>query len=65
LFDVANQFNRGAALLADGDKKAQVTTIHLGAGRRAKAWAAYASTRVYLAAGMALLDETNWGSQYD
>jgi hypothetical protein len=51
LFDVANQFNRGAALLADGDKKAQVTTIHLGAGRRAKAWAAYASTRVYLAAG--------------
>jgi predicted ATPase len=43
----------------------QVATIHLGAGSRAKASAAYASTRVYLAAGMALLDETNWGSQYD
>ena len=37
----------------------------LRAGRKAKASAAYASACVYLAAGMALLDESDWGSQYD
>ncbi len=65
LFDVANQFNRGAARLVDQDEKARVSTINLRAGRKAKASAAYASACVYLAAGMALLDERDWGSQYD
>ena len=65
LFDVANQFNRGAALLADRDEKAQVATIDLRAARKAKASTAYASARSYLAAGMALLDENDWGSRYE
>jgi predicted ATPase/signal transduction histidine kinase/ActR/RegA family two-component response regulator len=65
LFDIANQLNRGAAQLVDRDEKAQVATINLRAGRKAKASAAYASARVYLAGGMALLDETYWGSQYE
>src|SRR4029077_10244691 len=33
--------------------------------RKAKASAAYASACTYLAAGMALLGERDWGSQYD
>jgi len=65
LFDVANQLNRGAAKLVDGDEKTQVAAIDLRAGRKAKASAAYASARVYLAAGMALLDETDWASHYE
>src|SRR5712675_2436508 len=65
LFDVANQLNRGAALLVDGDEKARVATIDLRAGRKAKASAAYASARAYFSAGMALLDERDWGSQYE
>ena len=65
LFDVANQFNRGAARLIDQDEKAQVAAIDLRAGRKAKASAAYASACVYFAAGMALLDERDWGSQYE
>ena len=65
LFDVASQFNRGAARLIDRDEKAQVATIDLRAGRRAKASAAYASACVYLAAGMALLDDEDWDSQYE
>ena len=65
LFDVANQLNRGAALLIDRDEKAQVATIDLRAGRKAKASAAYASARVYFSAGMALLDESDWSSQYE
>ena len=65
LFDVANQLNRGVALLLDRDEKALVATIHLRAGRKAKASAAYASACTYLSAGMALLDERDWSSQYE
>ena len=65
LFDVANQLNRGAALLIDRDEKAQVATIDLRAGRKAKASAAYASASAYFSAGMALLDDRDWGSQYE
>jgi PAS domain S-box-containing protein len=65
LFDVANQFNRGAARLIDRDEKAQVATIDLRAGRKAKASAAYASAGAYFLAGMALLDERDWGSNYE
>jgi PAS domain S-box-containing protein len=65
LFDVANQFNRGAALLAERDEKARVAALDLRAGRKAKASAAYASACTYLAAGMDLLDETDWGSRYE
>ncbi|WP_408350710.1 trifunctional serine/threonine-protein kinase/ATP-binding protein/sensor histidine kinase [Paraburkholderia sp. RL17-337-BIB-A] len=65
LFDVANQFNRGATLLDDRDEKAQVATLDLRAGRKAKASAAYASACVYLAAGIALLDEKDWGNRYE
>ncbi len=62
LFDVANQLNRGAGRLIDRDEKAQVATIDLRAGRKAKASAAYASARAYFSAGMALLDESDWDS---
>ena len=65
LFDVANQLNRGAERLIDRDEKTQVATIDLRAGRKAKASAAYASARAYFSAGMALLDESDWGSQYE
>src|SRR6202790_4483839 len=65
LFHVANHFSRGAALLVDRDEKAQVATIELRAGRKAKASTAYASASVYLVAGMALLDESDWDSHYD
>jgi PAS domain S-box-containing protein len=65
LFDVANQLNRAAARLADREEKKQVATIHLRAGRKAKASAAYASACVYFAAGMALLGESDWDNQYD
>ena len=65
LFDVANQFNRGAAALVDRDEKAQVAAIDLRAARKAKAATAYASAGAYLSAGMALLDEKNWSSHYE
>jgi len=65
LFDIANQFNRGAALLIDRDEKARVAEIDLRAGRKAKASAAYESACKYFYAGMALLDDEDWGIHYD
>ena len=65
LFDVANQFNRGISLVVDRDEKARVATIDLRAGRKAKASAAHGSANVYLAAGMALLDEEDWSGRYE
>jgi PAS domain S-box-containing protein len=60
LFDIANQLNRGAERLTDPGEKAQVAAIDLRAGQKAKGSAAYASARVYLAAGMALLGSEGW-----
>ena len=65
LFDVANQLNRGAALLIDREEKAKVAAVDLRAGRKAKASAAYASAREYFSAGMALVDDGDWSSQYE
>jgi PAS domain S-box-containing protein len=65
VFDVANQFNRGAALLDDRNEKARVAALNLRAGRQAKASTAYASASVYLTAGMGLLDDSDWASQYE
>jgi PAS domain S-box-containing protein len=65
LFDIANQFNRGAALLVDRDEKTQVAMLDLRAGRKAKASAAYASALAYFSDGIALLDESDWGSRYE
>ena len=64
LFEIANQFNRGAALLADRHEKIRVAEINLRAGRKAKASAAYASAGAYFSAGMALLEESDWGREY-
>jgi predicted ATPase/signal transduction histidine kinase/GAF domain-containing protein len=62
LFEVASHFNRAHV---GRDEKTQVATINLRAGRKAKASAAYASARAYLASGMALLDERDWSIQYE
>src|SRR6202011_2764891 len=61
LFDVANQFNRGAARLIEPDEKVQVATINLRAGRKAKAPAAYSAACADFSAGMALLSGREWG----
>ncbi|MDB6088276.1 MAG: multi-sensor signal transduction multi-kinase [Gammaproteobacteria bacterium] len=65
LFEVANQFNRGTALLVDRTEKADVATLNLRTGQKAKASAAYASARTYFASGIALLDERDWGSRHE
>jgi PAS domain S-box-containing protein len=65
LFDVANQFNRGAAELVRPDQKVQAAAINLRAGRKAKTSAAHKSACVYLASGTVLLGERDWASHYE
>ena len=64
LFEIANQFNRGAAWLADRHEKIRVAEINLRAGRKAKASAAYASAGAYFSAGMKLLEDSDWRREY-
>jgi len=65
MFDVADQFKRGATRLIDRDEKAQAAAINLRAGRKAKSSSAFASACAYFATGMALLDESDWAGQYE
>ena len=64
IFDIVNQFNRGAALITSRDEHEQMAELNLLAGKRAKASTAYASALKYLAAGAALLPEDSWERQH-
>jgi PAS domain S-box-containing protein len=65
IFEIVSQLNCGAALITQQEEREQLAELNLIAGRRAKATTAYASACAYLAAGMALLDDRDWGSQYE
>ena len=47
IFDIVNQFDRGAALIATQEEREQVAELNLMAGKRAKAASAYASALQY------------------
>ncbi|MFZ2109827.1 MAG: AAA family ATPase [Roseiarcus sp.] len=60
IFDIVNQLNRGARLIASVDEREQLAEFNLIAGKRAKASTAYASALTYLVGGAALLAEDSW-----
>jgi PAS domain S-box-containing protein len=55
IFDIVNQLNRGAVLIASEDEREQLAELNLIAGRRAKASTAFASALKYFTDGAALL----------
>src|ERR1700745_2702545 len=65
LFDITNQLNRGAALIASLGEREQLAELNLLAGKRAKASAAYASAVAYLTAGAVLLAEDCWERRHE
>jgi len=65
VFEIVNQLNRGAALIASRDEREQLAEFNLLAGQRAKASAAYASALTYLIAGAALLPEDSWERRHE
>jgi PAS domain S-box-containing protein len=65
IFEIVNQFDRGAALIDLLEEREQVAELNLIAGRRAKTSTAYASALNYLAVGRALLAEDSWDRRYE
>jgi predicted ATPase/signal transduction histidine kinase len=64
LFDVVNQLNRGAALIAEPDEQETLFQLNLRAGRKAKQAIAYGSARSYLAQAAAALPPDAWQTRY-
>jgi PAS domain S-box-containing protein len=60
IFDIVNQFGRGAALVTARDERERLAELNLGAGLRAKASSAYTSALKYLVDGAALLADDAW-----
>ena len=64
IFDIVNQFNRGAALIDSPAEREQLAELNLLAGRRAQDATAHAAAHGYLSAGCALLAPDSWERRY-
>jgi predicted ATPase len=60
IFEIVNQFNRGAALITSREERDQTAELNLIAAKRAKASTAYASALNYLITGGAMLADDCW-----
>src|SRR6202007_990026 len=65
IFEVVNQFNRGAAFITSRDEREQLAERNLHAGERAKASTAFAAALKYLGAGAALLGDDCWERRHE
>ena len=64
IFEIVNQLNRGAALIASPDEREQLAEFNLIAGKRAKAATAYAAALQHFSAGCRLLGENGSEPSY-
>jgi predicted ATPase/signal transduction histidine kinase/PAS domain-containing protein len=65
IFEIVNQFNRGAVLITSRDEREQLAELNLHAGERAKASTAFAAALKYLIAGAALLGDDCWERRHE
>jgi predicted ATPase/transcriptional regulator with GAF, ATPase, and Fis domain len=65
VFDVVHHLNLGSDLLTDWDERLSLARLNLKAGRKAKASTAYQSALSYFTAGIGLLGEQPWDSEYN
>jgi PAS domain S-box-containing protein len=64
IFEIVNQLNRGAHLIASVEERERVAELNLIAGRRAKISTAYVSALKYLRACSAVLADSTWERNY-
>ncbi len=64
LFTVVDHLNVGAGLLETDAMRLELAGLNLRAGRKAKASAAFAAAARYFEAGVALLGEETWATDY-
>jgi PAS domain S-box-containing protein len=65
IFEIVNQLNRGAHLIASIGEQERIAELNLIAGRRAKISTAYAAAIKYLLAGRRWLTEETWSRNYE
>jgi len=65
IFEIVNQFDRGASLIQSEAEKDNIATLFLAAAQQARASTAYASALKYLMTGLVLLGPGGWERQYD
>jgi PAS domain S-box-containing protein len=65
IFEIVNQLNRGATLVALQREKIQLAELNMIAGRKAKASTAYKSALNYFSAGIDLLGDDLWENRHD
>jgi PAS domain S-box-containing protein len=64
IFEIVNQFDRGAVLISTLAERERVAGLNLMAGKRAKAATAYDAAMRYFTTGRALLVEAGWERCY-
>ena len=65
IFEIVNQLNRGAHLIAAVEERERVAALNLSAGKRAKSATAYDAALKYFRAGLALLTEETWQRHHE
>lgn len=65
LFDIVHHLNLASDLIFDNTERLELARLNLSAGRKAKSSTAHAAALEYLQAGLALLDDECWQSDYD
>ncbi len=65
IFEIVDHLNLGVNLIADEAERIAIAEINLVAGQKAKAATAYAATMRYLQAGLSLLGDFSWDTDYD
>lgn len=64
-FAAATNLNRAAALIWARPERVSVARLNLAAGRRARQATAFAQALEYAVAGLAMLDENAWSTDYE
>ncbi|MBD1924655.1 AAA family ATPase [Microcoleus sp. FACHB-831] len=65
IFDIVNQLNLGRDLITTQEERYYLAKLNLTAGRKAKLSTAFQPALKYITAGMELLLEDSWNTQYD
>jgi predicted ATPase len=65
IFAIVDHLNLGIELISDQSERTEIAKLNLIAGQKAKAATAYESAVKYLQAGLRLLVEDSWNSQYE
>jgi predicted ATPase/signal transduction histidine kinase/DNA-binding response OmpR family regulator/tRNA A-37 threonylcarbamoyl transferase component Bud32 len=64
IFEIVDHLNLGIELISDESERTEIAKLNLMAGQKAKAAAAHAAATKYLQAGLALLADFSWDTEY-